>query len=85
MASYQQTFNKGADYAKDKADEYGAAAEDMAKKAGDQGAAVMHEAEKRIRQGADQATQMVREQPLMTLAAVAGIAFVIGALWKSNR
>lgn len=84
MASYQSTLNKGVDYAKDKADEYSATAEDMAKKAADQGAVAMKEAEKRIRQGADTATQMVREQPLATLAAVAGIAFAIGALWKTT-
>jgi ElaB/YqjD/DUF883 family membrane-anchored ribosome-binding protein len=94
MTQASGSFNRGADYGRNSAD-------DLASKASDQIDRVVSSVEQTARTIADQGRQAgeqvgvvadnfktavdksVSEQPLTTLAVAAAVGFVIGALWKS--
>lgn len=94
MTQASSSFNRGADYGSNTAD-------DLASKASDQIDRMVSGVEQTARNIADQGRQAteqvgvvadnfksavdksVKDQPLTTLAVAAAVGFVIGALWKS--
>ena len=71
-----------ADTATDKVKDMAEGAQDMAGKVADQAREYAEQAQDAVKQVKPFVEKSLKEQPMVTLAAVAVLGFVLGALWK---
>ena len=81
-ASVKDRLGEMADTATDKVKDVAESAQDMAGKVADQAREYGEQAQDAVKQVKPFVEKSLKEQPMATLAGVAVLGFVLGALWK---
>jgi ElaB/YqjD/DUF883 family membrane-anchored ribosome-binding protein len=81
-ANVKDRLSEMADTATDKVKDVAESAQDMAGKAADQAREYGEQAQDAVKQVKPFVEKSLKEQPMATLAGVAVLGFVLGALWK---
>ena len=81
-ANVKDRLSEMADTATDKVKDVAESAQDMAGKVADQAREYGEQAQDAVKQVKPFVEKSLKEQPMATLAAVAVLGFVLGALWK---
>ena len=81
-ANVKDRLSEMADTATDKVKDMAEGAQDMAGKVADQAREYGEQAQDAVKQVKPFVEKSLKEQPMVTLAAVAVLGFVLGALWK---
>ena len=81
-ANVKDRISDMADTATDKVKDMAESAQDMAGKVADQARVYGEQAQDAVKQVKPFVEKSLKEQPMATLAAVAVLGFVLGALWK---
>ena len=82
VANAKDRLSEMADTATDKVKDMAEGAQDMTGKVADQAREYGEQAQDAVKQVKPFVEKSLKEQPMVTLAAVAVLGFVLGALWK---
>ena len=82
VANAKERLSEMADTATDKVKDVAESAQDMAGKVADQAREYGEQAQDAVKQVKPFVEKSLKEQPMATLAGVAVLGFVLGALWK---